>query len=548
MRSAAALHRLLDIAPVFADDDRVQRLFTLTPGSAFDVDALTALDARGCRTISWDEALRQPFDLILTASPKGELHLLDGPIVLLPHGAGFNKSIRGEGTDHTASGLDPDFLVRDGRPLAALHALAHPSQLARLAVTSPQAAARATVVGDPTLDRVLAARDRRDGYRQALGTGGRTLIALTSTWGPESLLRRRPYLPAELLAALPHDTHQLALVVHPNEYSRLGSFDLAERLSAALDHGLIVARPYEEWASVLIAADLVISDHGSTGLYAAALDRPLLSVHDGGDELLPDSPMAELLARVPRFHGPESIAAALDGHRPGELARLAQAAFVEQGQALELLRTEVYKHLGLAPPPYPARPRSLPAPAPPARSPAAFAVTAHVEGRQSIRIERFPVQDERAVHHLSAEHGVASERQTRGAGLLYRRLDPAHAAGLPAHQHVWTADGWTAHTLDSYATCRTAAAVLSPTHCVVRTRGHHGGGGGAEYGPSFTVTFDPVAEPDGGRLVYVDPAAVLSAVHAWLTARGAGPDGTERFTCLLGERSVPVRLSRTDTH
>lgn len=69
------------------------------------------------------------------------------------------------------------------------------------------------MIGDLTLERVLASTSLRDRYRAALGTGARSLIVLVSTWGRESLIRRHPGLPARLAAQLPHDEYQLALVV-----------------------------------------------------------------------------------------------------------------------------------------------------------------------------------------------------------------------------------------------------------------------------------------------------------------------------------------------
>ncbi len=165
------------------------------------------------------------------------------------------------------SGLKPGVLPTI--PIA-LHALAHPSQVARLAVGDTRTVRRAKVIGDPTVDRALASRPLRDHYRAALRTGPRTLLTLVSTWGRESLLRQRPDLPAQLAAHLPYDEYQLALVVHPNEHSRLGTFELAEMLAPALDAGMILAAPHEEWASVLIAADALITDHGSAALYYCA--------------------------------------------------------------------------------------------------------------------------------------------------------------------------------------------------------------------------------------------------------------------------------------
>ena len=100
------------------------------------------------------------------------------------------------------------------------------------------------------------------------------------------------------LSTIARDEYQLALVVHPNERVRLGARDLEEHLEPARRAGLILPAAYEEWASVAVAADLLVSDHGSAALYAAALDRPLLAAYDGGAELLPGSPMATLLDRV----------------------------------------------------------------------------------------------------------------------------------------------------------------------------------------------------------------------------------------------------------
>jgi hypothetical protein len=522
-RSANALHRLLDVLPVFVGDHHVRRMFTLVPGSEFGVDALAAIErVDGC-TIPWSEAQCRTFDLIIAASPKGELRMLRGPRVLLPHGAGFGKTVPTEGSVGAASGLDPAFLLSNGRMLAALYGLAHPSQVTRLAAFSPQAAAHAAVVGDPTLDRILASRDRRDAYRAALGTGGRTLVVLTSTWGRESLLRRRPTLPADLASSLPHDAYQVALIVHPNERSRLGGFDLTEYLTPALDAGVILAGPYEEWGAVLVAADVVVSDHGSTALYAAALDCPLIAAYDGSEELIEGSPIAELLKHSPGLDDPGGIEAALATHRPGASCALAEHAFAEQGHALERLREELYRLLDLPRPTVQLDARPLPAPRTPVRAPAAFAVRAWVLGRQ-VRVERFPALTGAVGHHLAAEHGTAGERYTRSAGLLYRRTSQRSAS---PHHVTWTAAEWTGRILKDYPGCGTAAAIVSATLCIVRTRS----------GAALSVRIEP--DRNGGQAVYADPAAVLSAVHAWLVPEPALP---AVLTCLIGNHSYSVHV------
>jgi hypothetical protein len=531
VRSAVALYRLLDVLPVFAGDPRVHRHFTLVPGSEFDVDALAAVDAAGARTLPWDAARRRSFDLVLTASPKGALQLLRGERVLLPHGAGFGKTVPSEGSAAFASGLDPAYLDT-GDGALALYALAHPGQVADLAARSPALADRARVTGDPTLERLLAARPLRDRYRAALGTGGRRLVVLTSTWGPESLLRRRPELARDLLAHLPCDEYQVALVVHPNERSRMGRYELRQHLAPALDAGLVLPGPYEEWAAVLVAADAAVCDHGSTALYFAAAggDRPLVGAYDGGGELLPGSPVATLLEQVPHLRRPSDLRQALAAYRPGAAAAAARAAFAEQGRALSHLQRELYALLGLAPPPGPVEARPLPVPGPAPRTVAAFDVHAEVTGG-AVRLTRVPAGPGPAGHHLAAEHGAAGERATRAAAVLYRRPQPVPAA---PHASAWRADAWTAHVLDAYPAARVAAALLDAGRGLVRLRD----------GSLHTLRLAP--HTHNGRLEYADPAAAVSALHAWHTLHGALPAG--RLDCLLGEHAFRLILEQPTAH
>ncbi|MDG4533190.1 translation initiation factor 2 [Streptomyces sp. AV19] len=524
-RSAGALHRLLDVLPVFDGDERVRRRFTLVPGSAFGTDALTVLERSDARFVPWDEARRRTHDLVLTASPKGELRALRGPSVLLPHGAGFNKALAHEGSPLLPSGLDPGYLLDDGEPWAALHALAHGSQLDRLAEHCPPAAARATVVGDPTYDRLLGSLEHRDDYRAALGTGERRLVVLTSTWGRESLLTRRPELPAGLVHGLPHDAYQFALVLHPNEHSDIGAFDLGRWLAPATDAGLVRAGPHEEWAALLVACDAVLTDHGSTALYAAALGRPVVGAYDGGTELIPGSPMAEVLARAPRFTGPAGLPEALRAAGARDCRTPARAAFALPGRALARLRAELYRLLDLTPRPGRPGARPLPRPAPRDHRPHAFAVRAEVSGLR-VAVERFPAATPVVAHHLAAELPGAG-RAAQSAAVLWRR-----AAPLPRtpHTSAWTAAGWTSRALEDHPGCRTAAALLTPERLLVRHR---------SAGP-LSVRVVPAAV--AGRVLRTDPAAALSAVHAWLGTASGAPAAPVTLVCAVGPLSVRVHV------
>ncbi|WP_445402288.1 translation initiation factor 2 [Streptomyces sp. LE64] len=526
VRSAGALHRLLDVLPAFDGDSRVVTRFTLVPGSDFDVEALAALERAGARALAWEDAVRRRHDLVLAASPKGGLRRLSGPRALLPHGAGFNKTVADEGSADVPSGLDPHYLLARGAPWADLHALAHEEQVSRLARHCPATARRAAVVGDPTVDRLLASAPRRGPYRETLGTGARTLVVLTSTWGPESLLARRPGLPAELCASLPYDFFQVALVLHPNEHSGTGRFDLSRWLAPALGAGLVLARPYEEWAALLVAADAVVSDHGSTALYAAALGRPVVGAYDGGRELLADSPMARLLAAAPRFSSAADLPDVLRAARAVDTRARAADAFARPGQALPLLRRHLYRLLRLPPPAGPLEARPFPRPGTRPRTPRAFAVRTGVAGDR-VAVARFPVHTDRPVHHLAAELPFADPRSAQSAAVVWRRArDAAAGAGTPA----WTAEGWTAHALAESPGCRTAVAVLTPGRALLRSR--------------TAGTFSLRVEPHraAGRVAHADPAAVASAVHAWLGPGAAGtPPGS--LWCDTGPLSVRVHLA-----
>ncbi|MDH6111600.1 translation initiation factor 2 [Kitasatospora sp. MAP12-15] len=527
------MHRLLDVLPVFAGDERIITRFTLVPGSDFDVDALAALERSGARNIAWEDACRRPHDLILTASPKGPLRVLSGPLVLFPHGAGFNKTLAHEGSWDLPSGLDPRFLLDGGNPWAALHALAHTSQLDRLAEHCAPAATKAAVVGDPTLDRILRSLSLREEYRSSLGTGERRLIVLTSTWGPESLLARRPRLPAALVGGLPRDTYQFALVLHPNEYSRTGAFDLSRQLAPALEAGLVLARPHEEWAALLVASDAVITDHGSTALYAAAINRTVVGAYDGGSELIPGSPMAKMLAAVPLLSEAAALPDALQAATASGTRRFADTVFALRGRSLVRLRHELYRLLRLRPRSVPIEALPLPHPSPAPRRPPAYAVRAEVSGHR-VSVQRFPAFTSVTAHHLAVEHPAAGPRHTQSASLLWRRSGPVrHDAPDAAATGRWTAAGWTARVLAEAPGCRTAAAILTPERCLVRHRS-----------AGLLSVHIGVCHADG-RVLRVDPAAVLSAVHAWL-ADATGPTAQATLACTVGPITVEVRVTQPD--
>ncbi|UNO43139.1 translation initiation factor 2 [Streptomyces sp. MST-110588] len=399
VRTETTLHRILDVLPVFAGDPRVELAFTVVPGSDFGGRLPAALDRLGTVHLPWSQAVRTRFNLALAASPNGPLHRLRAPLVLVPHGAGFNKRLaggrRGSGDEPDASGLSARQLEHRGRVTAAAIGLAHPDQMTRLATACPKALPRARIIGDPCLDRMLAGVRWRERYRAAFGVRpGRRLTVVASTWGPRSLYGVLTDLPGRLLAELPYDDHRVALVLHPNVWARHGEWQIRHWLAGELAAGLVLLPPEEGWRAALVAADCVVADHGSLALYAAALDRPVLLTGTGDGEVVAGSPLTDLAALAPRLDPALPLRGQVEGvvadHKPGSLQRACDRAFSLVGGSTGALRTLLYGMLELSEPPGEAVPPAPPVPRPARETASALLVRARVTPG-TVRLERFPV-------------------------------------------------------------------------------------------------------------------------------------------------------------
>ncbi|MFD7922155.1 hypothetical protein ACFV3R_23380, partial [Streptomyces sp. NPDC059740] len=85
--------RLLDVLPLFHDDFRLQVLVTSTESSVFQ-DGIGDLFADlQLPVLPWEQALRTPVDLAISASFGGQLHLLPGKLAVLSHGVGYTKRL-----------------------------------------------------------------------------------------------------------------------------------------------------------------------------------------------------------------------------------------------------------------------------------------------------------------------------------------------------------------------------------------------------------------------------------------------------------------------
>ncbi|MFE1591955.1 hypothetical protein [Nocardia sp. NPDC058705] len=348
--------------------------------------------------------------------------------------------------------------------------LSHPDQHAQLAAASPHAAACTAIVGDPTYDRLLASLGLRTRYRAAFGTGDRTLVTLASTWGTESLIGRRSELPAQLLAALPVDSYQVVVVLHPNVWARYGRLQIELWLASALDAGMVLMPPESGWHAALIAADIVVSDQGSLGLFAAALDRPMLMVGPAA-ETVSGTPVAALAAAAPTLHPDHDLRRQLDAavttHRTGRYQHIADQVFADVGIAAHNVQSLIYRELGVALPAHTTPASRIPVPECDFRPVHSFVVRADRTTDAALGLVRIPaaVWQYRHADPLPETHVVAGEAEPdpkiieRAAAITHdRELDP----GLGRH--------WARSILIDYPGARLAVA-RTPHGAVAALRG-----------------------------------------------------------------------------
>ncbi|WP_328335658.1 MULTISPECIES: hypothetical protein [unclassified Streptomyces] len=464
-RTVTSSARVLECLPaVLRDDSRVSVVFAHDPTSAFNDGVLDLLHDAGCRVMPWDQLRDVSADLIISASENVDLPEGDCPVLVLPHGVGFQKLVPDSRSDRARlSGVVPDALLEAGR---AWLAVSHPGQEQQLRGSHPGAAGRTLLIGDPCFDDLIASRPHRDTYRRALGIADhQRLVMLSSTWGPTSLLGRDPGLPARLLGELPYDEYRVGAIVHPNVWAGHGAWQLSNLLASALEAGLLLVPPVHTWRPALVAADAVIGDHGSVTLYGASLGIPLL-IGSFGSDAVPGTAVSELARVAPRLDPLKDLRGqvekAVDLHEPRRYEAVAQQAFAEPGQALARLRSAVYRLLELpepsSPPPGAA---ALGAPEMAVRAVLAWTVTTAVStdaGQLAVMVDRTPS----AVHgdpregpaqfaHLACQEGERDGRLVDSASVLFR-CAPADSTE--------SATGWIADTLARLPGCLIAAVAL----------------------------------------------------------------------------------------
>jgi hypothetical protein len=305
VHTVITVQRLADIVRLVESDLRIQVVFTAAP-DVFSNGVTDLLRDLGGVVIPWEQATRLTFDLAVAAS-YGSVHELHAPLIVLPHGAAYSKlAVRrragGAVTERGVYGLDPQSLVQGGSVVPAAIVLSHEADLATLGRQCPEALPVAVVAGDPCHDRILVSRSLREQYRRALGVlQTQKLVVTASTWGSRSLFGQAADLLDRMLAELAPDEYRIATLIHPNVWFGHGPRQVRAWLHGALRRGLALVPPTSDWMGVLVAADLAICDQGSTSVYAAAANVPVILAQFPAEDVAPGSASALLAGSAPRL-------------------------------------------------------------------------------------------------------------------------------------------------------------------------------------------------------------------------------------------------------
>ncbi|HWE89660.1 MAG TPA: hypothetical protein VG317_09400 [Pseudonocardiaceae bacterium] len=359
----------------------------------------------------------------------------------------------------------------------------------------------------------------RDRYRRAFGVlDNQKLIVVSSTWWSRSLFGSWPNLFRQLMAELPVDRYRVAGILHPNLWHGHSPLQIRLWLADCLRAGLMLVPPVEGWGAALIAADVVIGDHGAVTCYATTLDKPILLASFPDDDVAAGSCVDLMGAMAPRLDRRRplrrQVEEATNEFTPGRYGQVADLITSAPGEAAVRLREVCYRLMDLSEPdgdpqvPVLTVDRLASATGSGAARVSAILAAGEITDAGDVSLRRHsadamrdrPLPAEPALddpHLLAhAEHPTRSLRSTAGIIFCYQEdlaMEPV---------------GWLAETLPSYPACLLAAVVTDSGDCLIRTRD----------GVELRLEVDAL-----------DPLCAASAVYLWLTS----PNGRDELPPLL---------------
>ncbi|MGY0497692.1 hypothetical protein ACWZHB_04250 [Nocardia sp. FBN12] len=352
--------------------------------------------------------------------------------------------------------MSAEWLTRDGALVPTAIVLSHIEQRNRLISALPAAASNIIVAGDICFDQLSASLPLRASYRRAYGLPShRKLVVISSTWGESSLLEKHPDLPRRIAESLPVDEFRIVLAPHPNIVAEHSSWQFGRYQAAATRAGVHVLDDVDEWKAAVLAADLVVGDHGSVPFYATAIGIAPLLATVADHTVDPGSPIAGFLAAAPALEHDgdlaQQIRTAIAAHTADRYTAITDLTTSRPDASASILRTVMYEAMGLSEPTIPAELCAVSLPTAPLSDTESHLVQVNSPRRGAADVVRYPAERLRTGTDLP-----------RGAHLAVSVVEPSHRwlrladimIGLPGANTA----GWIADTLLGLPGCRLATA------------------------------------------------------------------------------------------
>jgi len=204
------------------------------------------------------------------------------------------------------------------------------------------------VVGSLLADGLLASVGEKSKILAGLGFDvNRKTIMVASTWGPHSFAQN---LGAEFMEGVGCllKTYNIIFSVHQHNFlpkcsPKINWSELARRTKLSDFH---ISTNNEESISLLLAADLLVTDHTSLSLYYLLLHRPIVFYENANVEYLPGTSIVELkkVAHIIRDidNIEQDIRHAFDNCNVKEIAEAAAKVCDHQNRAWGRYKEEIY--------------------------------------------------------------------------------------------------------------------------------------------------------------------------------------------------------------
>jgi hypothetical protein len=141
----------------------------------------------------------------------------------------------------------------------------------------------------------------------------------------------------------------VAAVLHPHVWYGHSPHQIRSWLADCVRAGLILIPPLEGWRAALIAADIVVGDHGAVTCYAAALDKPVALAAFDEHEIVAGTAVSTMVNLAGKLDQDAPLLPQLERantHWPG----VRDLVSSRPGEAASLLRSLFYQRLELSEP------------------------------------------------------------------------------------------------------------------------------------------------------------------------------------------------------